>query len=136
MADSFKILDRRDQAMKKLLKGHTTSEISLMIREQYGVSRATAERDISYCYDQIRKKYERSQNIPQLVAEHIAKYEQIRVLALEAYDFKAAISALQSIEKLLKLHKDEPLIALQQNNTNINLENLSMEELLKLMENG
>lgn len=121
---------RHSDIMEQLLNGRRSKDIIRNICDQYGITKKTVQRDITLCYGAIRKRFER--NTDDLIAEHIAKYEHIHKKALEAYDFKAAITALQSIEKLLKLHKDEPLVAIQQNN--MNLSNLTMDELLKLLE--
>jgi len=124
------IVERRENVMTSLLRGHSTSQIVRVIMNAHGVSKPTVERDISYCYDQIKKKYQR--DLPEVIATHIGKYEEIHKAAMEMYDFRSAIASLQAIEKLLKLHVEQPLVLLQQNN--LNLENLSLDELQRLLQ--
>lgn len=129
MADQNEVMQRREDVMTSLLRGRSTREIVQVVGSSYGVSKATIERDITYCYTDIRAKYER--DIPTLISTHIGKYEEIHKAAMEMGDFRNAIAALQSIEKLLKLHTEQPLVAIQQNN--LNLEGLSLQELLTLL---
>jgi len=107
------IVERRNDVMEMLLKGNTTYNIYQTIHNRYSVSRPTVDRDISKCYDEIKKNYERE--LPEVIATHIGKYDKIHSMAMELYDFRSAIASLQAIEKLLKLHVDQPLIAIQQN---------------------
>lgn len=123
------ITERREDVMTWLLKGWRTSDILRETQQEYGVSRVTVERDITHCYAEIKKKYER--DIPTIISNHIAKYEEIHRAAMELGDFRSSIAALQAIEKLLKLHVEQPLVMLQQNN--LNLDNLSLNELQQLL---
>jgi len=127
--NQIEIVNRQDEVMTALLRGSNTREIVKTITQQYAVSKPTVERDISHCYDLIKKEY--SRDLPQVIATHIGKYEEIHRSAMELTDFRSAIVALQSIEKLLKLHVEQPLVMLQQNN--LNLESLSLDELKAML---
>jgi hypothetical protein len=131
MASKQEILERQDDIMGMLLRGNSTINIIKIIQSQYGVSKATIERDVSKCYDIIRKNYER--DISDVISTHIGKYEEIHRAAMGLGDFRSAIQSLQAIEKLLKLHVDQPLVSLQQNNLNLNLEKVSYKELRELL---
>jgi len=124
------IIERREDVMTSLLRGHSTGEIARVIRESYGCSLVTVDRDISWCYEEIRQKYDR--DIPEVIATHIAKYTEIHKAAMQLGDFRSSIAALQAVEKLLKLHVEQPLVLLQQNN--LNLESLSLNELQGLLQ--
>ena len=130
MANQAQIIERREDVMTSLLRGHSTGEIGRVIVEAHGCSLVTVDRDISWCYEEIRTKYDR--DIPEVIATHIAKYTEIHKAAMGLGDFRSSIAALQAIEKLLKLHVEQPLIAIQ-NNT-VNLDNLSLDELQGLLQ--
>ena len=123
------ITERREDVMTSLLRGWRTADIIKATTKNYNVSQVTIERDITHCYGEIRKKYER--DIPSIISSHIAKYEEIHRAAMEMGDFRSSIASLQAIEKLLKLHVEQPLIMLQQNN--LNLDNLNLNELQELL---
>jgi len=129
MSNQSEIVERREDVMTSLLRGWRTADIIKATTTNYNVSKVTIERDITHCYAEIRKKYERE--IPDIISNHIAKYEEIHRAAMELGDFRSCIAALQAIEKLLKLHVEQPLIAIQ-NNT-VNLDNLSLHELQELL---
>ena len=127
--NQIEIVDRREGVMTSLLRGSHTRDIIKTGITQYGVSRATIERDISHCYDVIKTEYQRE--LPVLISTHIGKYEEIHRSALDGNDHRSAIAALQAIEKLLKLHVDQPLVAIQ--NNNLDLSGMSLDELKALM---
>ena len=129
MANQSEIVERREDVMTRLLRGQATSIILKATMGDYGVARVTVERDITHCYGEIRKKYER--DLPEVISTHIGKYEEIYKQAFEMYDFRSAIASLQAIEKLLKLHVEQPLIMLQQNN--LKLDNMTLDELQGLL---
>lgn len=130
MGNQTEIIERRDDVMTSLLRGHSTRDIINVIGSTYGVSRVTVERDITHCYAEIKKKYQR--DLPEIISTHIAKYEEIHKAAMGMGDFRSAINALQAIEKLLKLHVEQPLVLLQQNN--LNLQDMSLNELQQLLQ--
>ena len=123
------IVERREDVMASLLRGHSTGEIARVIIDRYGVSLVTVNRDISHCYAEIKEKYHR--NLPDVIATHVSKYEEIHKTAMELLDLRSAIAALGAIEKLLKLHVEQPLVLLQQNN--LNLEGFDLTELKELL---
>jgi len=127
--NQYEIVNRQDDVMTALLRGSSTREIAKTVMQTYGCSKPTVERDITACYAKIKEEY--SRDLPQVIATHIGKYEEIHRSAMELSDFRSAIVALQSIEKLLKLHVEQPLVLLQQNN--LNLSELSLNELQALL---
>jgi hypothetical protein len=124
-----KVLRRLD-VNELILQGLPVTKIANIITEKWLCNEKTVRRDIEANYKQIFEKFE--QEIPKIIAGHIAKYEYIYQKAVDGHDYRSALSALQSIEKLLKLHDAQPLVMYQQNN-NINLENLSTDELRRLL---
>jgi len=129
MGNQAEIVERREDVMTSLLRGWRTADIIKQTMKTYNVSKITIERDVTHCYAEIRKKYERE--LPEVISNHIAKYEEIHRAAMELGDFRSSIASLQAIEKLLKLHVEQPLVLLQQNN--LNLEALSLNELQGLL---
>lgn len=131
--NNVQLTDRRNEVMTLLLRGWGYHEITENLSKEFGLSKKTIEKDISYCYAQVSDQFKRK--LPRLVEDHISKYEEIHKQALMAYDFKSAIAALQAIEKLLKMH-DQPIVNLienQQNNLNLNLNDMSLDELKALL---
>ena len=107
------ISERRDLVMKRLVSGKHTRDIIAEIRDRYGVSRQTVEKDITIIYKEIREYTNR--NIDDVLTIHIQRYEHVYERCLEMYNYSDALKALAAIEKLLRMHQDTPLIAVQQN---------------------
>jgi len=121
---------RQNDVRDMLLKGKSTSYIIAYVNNQYGVARSTIERDITIIYRQLRVYVEKAKE--DIIAEHIAKYDKIFEDCFELCNYKDSLKALKQKEELLKYHRNEPLIAVQ-NNT-FNLENVSDATLLKSIE--
>lgn len=122
---------RQQDVEEMLLKGKSTSYIIAYVGNQYGVSRATIERDITTAYRTLRKYFEKAKD--DIVSEHIAKYDFMYEQCMELANYKDALKAMRQKEELLKFHRNEPLISVQ-NNT-LNLENVSDDTLMKAIEN-
>lgn len=123
---------RRLEVTEMLLKGYLQKDVIRRLSEKYGVTTRTLQSDVKLALKNIYISYETK--IPELIDEHIAKYKYIYREAMEANDLKSALSALASVEKLLKLHNIETQVNIQQNT--IDLKNLSMSELKELLNEG
>lgn len=121
---------RQNDVRDMLLKGKSTSHIIAYINNQYGVARSTIERDITIIYRQLRVYVEKAKE--DIIAEHIAKYDKVFEDCYEVCNYRDALRALKQKEELLKYHRNEPLIAVQ-NNT-FNLENVTDAALMKALE--
>ena len=125
-----KIAIRQSDVREMMLKGNSTSFIAAFIMNEYGVSKGTVERDITIIYRELRVYMEKAKE--DIISEHIAKYDKIFADCMELSNFKDALKALKQKEELLKYHRNEPLIAIQ-NNT-MNLEAIGSDELLKAIQ--
>ena len=123
------VATRRDDVMTHLLKGHKTRDIIEEITTKYEVSRSTVELDLTYSYAMVNESYD--PDLPDRINKHVLKYNQVFYSALAKKDHKSCIMALNSIERLLHLTADVPLVAIQ--NNSLNLENMSLDELQALL---
>ena len=121
------ITERRDDTCKMLIGGKHTRNIIAAMREKYGVSRQTVERDITLIYREIREYT--SRNVEEVLSMHIQRYEDVYEKCMEMYNYGDALKALAAIEKLLKMHQDTPLIAIQQNS--LALDGMSTPEIME-----
>lgn len=121
---------RQQDIEEMLLQGKSTSYIITYMRNTYHVARSTTEKDLTIVYRELRKYFEKAKD--DIIAEHIAKYDRIFEQCISLADYKDALKAMRQKEELLKFHRNEPLIAIQ-NNT-LNLENVSDEQLLKAID--
>ena len=124
------VLLRQQDVEEMLLKGKSTAYIIAYIGNQYGVARSTIERDLTMVYRTLRKYFEKAKE--DIISEHIAKYDKIFEQCCEMADYRDALKAMRQKEELLKYNRNEPLIAIQ--NNNLNLENVSDEQLQKAIE--
>jgi len=118
---------RRDTVTEMMVDGKPTRSIVAYIQSAYGVSKSTVEKDITMAYESLRGYVKR--NIDDIVAVHVNRYEKVYDKACEAYDFRSAIQALQAIEKLLKIHADQPLVAIQ--NNVMSFDGMSTQEIIE-----
>lgn len=121
---------RQQDVEEMLLKGKSTAYIIAYCQNQYGIARSTIERDLTVVYGYLRKYFEKAKD--DIIAEHLAKYDLVYEQCMELANFRDALKAMRQKEELLKYHRNEPLIAVQ-NNT-FNLENLTDEALFKGIE--
>ena len=122
---------RQHDVEEMLLKGKSTSYIVAYVCNQYGVARSTVERDLTIVYRSLRKYFEKAKD--DIVSEHLARYDYLYEQCMDLANYRDALKAMRQKEELLKFHRNEPLISVQ-NNT-LNLENVSDEALLKAIEN-
>ena len=122
---------RRKEVLEQLMlfKGHTY--IQDYIQGKYGIGKKAVERDITLCYKKIAKDY--PVETQKVIEKHIALYYDLAKDAKEQYDPKGAASILEKVEKLLGLHKQDVAVQVNNNTLNVNLENLSVEELKDLL---
>ena len=122
---------RQTDVRDMMLQGKSTSHIIAYIGNTYGIARSTIERDITIVYRHLRTYLEKNKD--DIIAEHIGKYDKIFEDCFELANYRDALKALRQKEELLKYHRNEPLIAVQ-NNT-FNMENVSDDVILKSIEN-
>lgn len=123
------ITDERNKYVAELLlKGWSRIDITNHCVDEWGLAETTMKRQIQRANEYIIKHY--AENPAAVVNKHIAMYYDL-YKEHKTIDPSSAIKALNSVEKLLKLHNPETLV--QQNTLNVNLENLSFNELKKLL---
>ena len=121
---------RQQDIESMLLQGRSTAYIVAYCLNQYGIARSTVEKDLTLIYRHLRQYFERAKD--DIIAEHIARYDSIFEQCCELANYRDALKAMRQKEELLKYHRNEPLIAIQ--NNNLNLENVSDEQLQKAIE--
>ena len=127
-----KLLDRdikNKEILDLLLQGKSNNEIALIMMEKYKLKRGTVNNLITRAYKTIRTNYD--VEIDNIIHKHIHMYYDIMNDAKQLGDSSARIKALQAIEKLLKVTSDAPII--QQNTLNLNLKELSKEEIKEML---
>ena len=131
MTKQLDISRRREEVLQLLMnfKGH--SYIQDYIQSKYDVGKKSVERDITIAYETIKNDY--PIDTQSIVEKHIAMYYDLANQAKEQYDAKGAAAILEKIEKLLKLHQPDVVINNNTQNNTLNLENISVEELKKLL---
>lgn len=122
---------RQQDVEEMLLKGKSTAYIIAYVGNHYGVARSTIERDLTTVYRSLRKYFEKAKD--DIVSEHLARYDYLYEQCMELANYRDALKAMRQKEELLKFHRNEPLISVQ-NNT-LNLENVSDDTLMKAIEN-
>jgi len=112
-----------------LLSAKPRSEIIEYCNTNYGITENSVAAVVTRAYAYIRDTHAIDRE--GLVTTHIQHYYEIYAQAKTLGDGRAAIQALQAIEKLLKLTSD----ALVTNNTlNVQLKDLSLTELKELLQ--
>lgn len=130
MNNKIELDQRQSEVREMLLSGKASTHICNVISKQYGVSKKSIERDITICYRELRRYIEKAKE--DIISEHIGKYDKIFNDCMDVMNHRDALRALKQKEELLKYHRNEPLIAVQ-NNT-FNMENISTDDLLKAVE--
>ena len=122
---------RRSDVRDMLLQGKNHERIVAFCNQNWGVGRKAVEADITHVYKELREYF--AQDRDNIIAEHVARYEHIYAECLSIGDTKGAMQAMKQKEQLTKLLDNQPLVAVQQNNLNIDLSNLSLEDLKQLL---
>lgn len=126
------VTHRRNHILDMMLQGKTTADIRKWFKENHNrLTEHSMEKDITYCYAEL-KKYVHL-NMEDIINEHVMFYDDIAMNAKEAYFYDQAIKAKQAKEKLLGMHKPETQVNVQNNSVNLDLKDISLEELKKLM---
>lgn len=98
--------------------------------KKYNIQPKSCDVIISHAYAYIRDNYKTDRE--SIIIKHLEFYYDIATQWRDL-DPKASLKAMEQIEKLLRLHQDLPLI--QNNTLNLNMENVSDEQLIKAIEN-
>jgi hypothetical protein len=106
------------------------AEILSYLSTHYGVKESYGQNLIKQAYKSLSDQYKLDSEFD-VFHKHIQQYYLIAANARQLGDNSSAIKALQAIEKLLKLTNDAPLI--QNNTMNLNLKDLSVEDLKQLL---
>lgn len=122
---------RRSDVRDMLLQGKGHQNIIATINRMHGVGRKAIEADITVVYKELREYF--AQDRDNIIAEHVSRYEHIYAECLSIGDTKGAMQAMKQKEQLMKLLEDKPLVAVQQNNVNMDFSNLSVEDLKELL---
>jgi len=129
MAKQAEVVARRNDCKEMLLGGKSSNHIYTYISNRYGVTKSVVMKDISIVYGEVKEYINR--NIEDVLATHIGRYERIYELCMDTGDAKNAMKALESIEKLLRMHAAEPLIQFNQ----LNLEGVTDKTLKEIVDN-
>ncbi len=117
--------------MNLMLSGVTHSDLIVYYQNNYQKSIKSLEADITWAYQEL-KKYT-LQNIEQVIDRHCMLYDKIAIDCMnDPYNRGNAIKALQAKEKLLKMHS--PDVAVQINNNTVNVPDLTVEQIKKLLD--
>lgn len=126
------VTQRRNNILDMMLAGKTTSDIRKWFNENHSrLTEHSMEKDITFCYSELKKYV--NLNSDDIINEHIMFYDDIAKNAKNDYMFDQAIKAKQAKEKLLGLHKADTQINIQNNTAQIDLKQLSFDELKKLL---
>ena len=127
MAKQGDVAYRRNQVREMLLSGKSSQHIYDVIMQVHGVSKSVVMKDITIVYAEVKDYLNR--NVEDVLATHIGRYERIYEMSMDLMDVKNAMKALESIEKLLKMHTTQPLIQYNQ----LNLNNVDDKTLLDIV---
>ena len=112
-----------------LLMSRPRSEIIEHCCETYGYAESSVPNLITRAYKYIAETHAIDKE--GVVYKHIENYYDVYRLAISLGDSRGAIQALNSIEKLLKLTAPDALV--QNNTLNVNLKDLTLDELKALL---
>jgi len=98
------------------------------LTSKYNIQRRSCDKIITQAYAYIRDNYKTDRE--SVVTKHIEFYYDL-AMQHKDIDPRAALKALEQVEKLLKMHVDNPIVAIQ---NNYNMEAVSDEVLIKKIE--
>ena len=122
------VRQRRTEVTRLYLKGKSRQYILEDISTRFKVSKEQVTLDLLKVYADLKEVFEKEKE--NIMVRHINMYYEI-YNNCETIDPSNQIKAFNSVEKLLKLGSPES--AIQVNNLSLNLENLTVEELKKLL---
>jgi hypothetical protein len=120
--------ERRIDVMRLLLKGKSRHDIIEEIRDKHGVGDQTITNDLIDCHRELKEQY--ATKLSHLVALNHAKLDRL-FEQWDTVDVNAQIKILDIQNKMANVYK--PDTAVQVNNLNVNLDNLTVEELKDLL---
>ena len=116
------------EVVQLILEGKTRKEIDEYIVTEFNYQPSSCNRFIHKANQYIAENYSVRPEV--VINRHIEMYYELAQM-WKTMDGATSIKAMQSIEKLLHLHKPETLM--QNNTLNLNLKDLSMKELKELL---
>ncbi len=119
---------RRTVVLKALLKGTDRQKLITDIMTSHGVSEAQINQDIVIVNAKLREEYQHKQS--DLIAFNHARMEALYE-QWDALDGNLQLKIIQEQHKVAGVYKPESQV--QVNTLNVNLENLSVEELKQLL---
>lgn len=114
-----------------LMNLKTRSQIHQELYDRYGSGRKNTDYIITQAYKVIKESYLPDKEA--IINQHINRYYEIANDAKDILDNKSQIAALQAIEKLLRMH--QPDVAIQQNTLQLDLKDMSINDLKQLLSN-
>lgn len=128
---SAEVAIRRQDVRDMLMQGKGHQHIVAYVRQEYGVQHKAVEADITHVYKELREYWAKERD--DIIAEHVARYEHLYEQCLSIADTKGAMQALKQKEQLMKLLEPTPLVAIQQNNLNLDFSGMSLDDLKSLL---
>ena len=127
---SAQVKVRQSDVRQMLVQGKDTQFIKAFIMNEYGISESTIENDLLVVGRSIRLYFEKNKD--EIICEHLAKYDSVYEKAYEMMNYRDALRALRQKEEILRMHRAEPIIAIQ-NNT-MSFDNVDDDQLKKAIE--
>lgn len=132
---------RRMDVYEMMMEGKNINHIVAYCNLHYGVRRSAVEKDMIAVKAQLLNEFQQQKQ--DIIAVHVQRYENLYRMYMDKgteeegwntnYDpFKAAIM-LEKKEKLLRLHNPDVVVQNVGTQNNLNLENLSLNELQALL---
>lgn len=126
------VKERRNLVLEMMLKGSTKQQILEWFNDEYpDLSKHSLDKDVTFGYNALKNHV--TTNAEDIITEHILYYDQIAKDAKDNYMFDTGIKAKQAKEKLLGLHKPDTAIQVNNNSLNLDLKDITLEELKKLL---
>lgn len=119
---------RRQDVMSMLLKAEPRDIIVAYVMEKYEVSEPTAVLDLCKCYEQLREQY--ADRLQDMVAINHARLERL-FNQWDTIDGNLQLKIIDTQNKMAGIYR--PDTAVQVNNVNLNLDDLTVDELKKML---
>lgn len=117
---------RTEEVAVMILELKSRKYIEDMLMDKYNIKKSTVCHIVANAYKLIKNNYPVDRE--SIVSTHLNHYYKLAADAAAILDVKGSVAALQAIEKLLKLHTENPLV--QMNSLNIQLDSVSTEDLI------
>lgn len=131
---------RRSDVYEMLMQGKSKSFIVSYCATNWGVRLSAVEHDIAAVREELNKQFHREKQ--EIIAEHLARYENLYRFYMDRgteedpnihYNPETAAKMLEKKERLLHLHNPDVVVQNNYQQNNLNLENLSLNELQTLL---